>query len=214
MEQKRGCGWRRVGGIYLMADVIGTPCDRLPFALTVCPTCSCGIKQARGWTWVDVQALTQGPHDDCEESQPCVFCEAEIVKAGLLWVGGRFYKTTGIFMQEAHLMGVSRRLSTIPRGLKIGETWVLLAHPEALPPLESDGPNGKRRPGVFCVVRPNRLEIIVTESQSKDEAYMASLAERKLVPVIVADDDKKHQGSVWDDEPEPEATPEPETVEV
>lgn len=30
-ETKRGCGYRKVGGMYLVGDYIRVPCDRLPF---------------------------------------------------------------------------------------------------------------------------------------------------------------------------------------
>lgn len=231
-EAKRGCGYRKVGGIYLMADAPAIACDRLPFELTVCPTCSGGIKQSRGWTWVDAQALTDGPHGagndgDCFEQTPCVFCDASLTRAGLLWIGGRFYKNPGIFMDEARLLGVSRRISTVPKGLKLGEAWVLLAHPEAVPaeckyePTQAlDGPcqkcaalpehdNHKAKPGIFALVRPTRLEVIVTKTQSKDADYMAKLAKRGLTPVVVPDNDKDHQGSVFDaeEEEQPEEIP-------
>lgn len=61
-ESKRGCGYRKVGGIYLVGGGIGVPCDRLPFLLETCRTCGQGIKQARGWTWISVEHLFGGPH--------------------------------------------------------------------------------------------------------------------------------------------------------
>lgn len=59
IEARRGCGYRKVGGIYLVGGGIGVPCDRLPYPLTVCPCCSQGVKQGRGWTWVTVGKLFQ-----------------------------------------------------------------------------------------------------------------------------------------------------------
>lgn len=53
-DQQRGCGWRTPGGLYLMAGGVAAPCGKLPLPLTTCPTCSAGVKFARGWTWVDV----------------------------------------------------------------------------------------------------------------------------------------------------------------
>ena len=62
IEQKRGCGYRKVGGLYMVGGGIGVPCDRLPYELTVCPCCSQGVKQSRGWTWIDVAKFFQGMH--------------------------------------------------------------------------------------------------------------------------------------------------------
>ena len=74
-DSKRGCGYRKVGGTYLMGPAPQAACCKLPFALTVCPTCHAGIKPTRGWTWVDAAVLfaTQPcadpscgcPLDDC-----------------------------------------------------------------------------------------------------------------------------------------------------
>jgi hypothetical protein len=62
-EKPRGCGRRKPGGLYLVAPGDGAPCCKLPIKLDVCPTCHAGIKPARGWTWVDGDALlaTAGP---------------------------------------------------------------------------------------------------------------------------------------------------------
>lgn len=219
IEAKRGCGYRKVGGIYLVAGGLGVPCDRLPFPLTVCPTCSAGIKQARGWTWVDLAALTGGLHEPCSDYPGCIMCAGrdDAHRAGLLWIGERFYKTPADFAHEAALLGVSRRISTVPKELKIGETWVLLAHPKAVPaaaqvnaglPLEADeaivSTAPRPTPGIFRAFRPERIEVLVTESQSKDEDYMAKLAKRGLTPVVVPDNDKDHQGTVYDAEDESE----------
>jgi len=51
-ESKRGCGWRKPGGLYLMADGPAELCGKLPIPLEICPSCGGGIKLSRGWTWV------------------------------------------------------------------------------------------------------------------------------------------------------------------
>ncbi len=56
-ESKRGCGYRKQGGLYLMAGGPSAECGKLPLELTVCPCCGAGIKPARGWTWVNAEAL-------------------------------------------------------------------------------------------------------------------------------------------------------------
>lgn len=61
-ERERGCGFRKGGGIYLVSDGPGRSCGRMPLPLHVCPTCSQGIKPARGFTWIDSKPiLTAAP---------------------------------------------------------------------------------------------------------------------------------------------------------
>jgi hypothetical protein len=62
-EQARGCGYRKEGGLYLVCDGEGKNCERMPIPLTSCPTCSQGIKPARGWSWIE-----SGP---ILEANPC-----------------------------------------------------------------------------------------------------------------------------------------------
>jgi len=52
-EEKRGCGYRKVGAMYLCGMGIPVECDRLPYELTVCRVCGAGVKQSRGFTWLD-----------------------------------------------------------------------------------------------------------------------------------------------------------------
>lgn len=222
IEPRRGCGFRKVGGIYLVTDGPGVVCDRLPILLSVCPTCGHGIKQARGWTWVDVAALVGGVHRNCTDEFACPLCmdTGRLGRAGLLWIGERFYKTPAHFMHEVDRLGVSRRIATVPRDYVAGETWVLFAHPKVYAcekcrgagwtmlegdsePCEVCGGSGNR-PGIFYVVKPKRLEVIVTASQSQDAEYMESLTKRGLVPVVVPDDDRDHQGTVYDRDEETE----------
>lgn len=233
VEARRGCGYRKVGGTYLVGAGAGVPCDRLPIPLTVCPTCSHGFKQARGWTWIDVNALVDGVHRNCADSFPCPLCMAtsEMGRAGLLWIGERFYKTPADFIHEALTLGISRRIAAVPRDFKVGVTWVLLAHPKAVTcsqcagagldpaaawdsrhrsgsygsPAACEKCNGAgKTPGIFRVFRPHAVEYIITQTQSKDPAFMADLQRKGLTPVTVPDNDRDHQGNVYDDdEPEP-----------
>jgi len=209
-------------GLYLVSEPGGMPCDRLPIALTVCPVCSHGFKQARGFTWVDVEGLVGGVHRDCQDSWPCPLCMATggMGKAGLLWIGERFYKTPAAFEREAGELGISRRITALPRGFKVGETWILLAHPKAMPgqpcgaceglgflgnvgALEPcDGCDGKGKKDVaaiFKVWRPARLEKILGESQ-RDSDEVRELIEKGITPVFVPDNDPDHQGTVYDKE--------------
>ena len=212
VEARRGCGFRKVGGLYLCGKGGGHPCDRLPFPLTICPCCSAGIKQTRGWTWVDVALLVGGAHSPCTDTALCPICHASesMGKAGLLWIGERFYKTPGEFEREARAQGISRRIATVPRGFKLGDTWVLLAHPKTtcsncgggglrdfVPCVKCEG-TGKV-PGIFRVFRPEAVEKIVTKTQSEDPVFMFGLGPH-ITPVVVPDDDRDHQGTVYDDD--------------
>src|SRR5208282_5175130 len=146
VEAKRGCGYRKVGGLYLVGDVGGIPCDRLPIPLEICSCCGQGIKQGRGWQWVDIAGLVGGDHmvpdilykDGVPESgfaatmHPCgcflgvcPLCSnvAALGKGGLLWIGQQFYPTIEAFEAEARKLGISRRISTVPRGFEVGKHY-------------------------------------------------------------------------------------------
>ncbi len=212
VEAKRACGYRKVGGIYLVSQGFGVQCDRLPLLLETCPCCGAGIKQARGWTWVDVASLVGGMHPDCQDGFPCPFCmsPSKMGRAGLLWIGAQFYPTVASFVREAEELGISKRIAAVPQGFVLNETWVLLAHPRAVPCDTCQGTgdvNGEfcsrcraegDLPGVFWVFRPTAIEKIVTETESLDEEEMRKLRDRGLTPVVVPDNDPDHRGSVYE----------------
>jgi hypothetical protein len=230
VEARRGCGYRKVGGIYLVCNGAGVVCDRLPFPLRVCPTCSQGIKQSRGWTWVNGELLFGGEHkpSECKEKIVCVVCDETglLQHAGLLWTGGRFYKKPDDFNEEAKKLGISRRIGTIPKGFKLGETWVLMAHPKAIFNIKSNqtisagfiedeiNPDALFKaeftPGIFSAFKPSAVEEIITDKQAKDKKFMAELEAHskkvgvKITPVVVPANDKDHQGTVYDKEEEDE----------
>ena len=104
---------------------------------------------------------------------------------GLIWVGEKFYPTPRAFLAEAKRMGISRRISAVPKGFMVGETWVLFAHRK----VEFDG---ELAPGIFYLARPERIEKIVTETQARDPEEMGKLRARGIVPVIVPDNDPDH----------------------
>jgi len=214
IEPKRGCGYRKVGGIYLVADGPGVPCGRLPIPLTLCPTCGAGIKQTRGWTWVDLPPLVEAAGLQCQASlEVCFVCPLrdprKIGRAGLLWIGEQFYPTPDHFTFEAATLGISRRIKAVPPGFKVGETWVLLAHPKTIR-VVSEGRS--HIAGIFRVFKPQRVEVIITESQSEDPVFVGRWQDG-YTPVVVPDNDRDHQGTVYDgDEEEPRLLPLQETV--
>lgn len=170
-EQMRGCGWRQPGGLYLVCAGLSRPCGKLPIELNVCPTCSGGIKPARGWTWIDVGPLVAGLPCNLDgvttppDPNACLGCPImSIGHAGLLWIGAKFYSTPDEFTAEAARLGVSRRISTVPLGFEIGKTWVMVAHREAITKADD-----KKAPGIFHAFKPDRIEYVVDPDDSKEK---------------------------------------------
>jgi hypothetical protein len=179
-EGKRGCGYRKEKGLYLVSGKPGRPCGKLPIPLDVCPTCGGGIKPARGWTWVDGDALVGDR--TCSTSDQCIGCgmDGELGRVGLIWVGGKYYQNPEIFIREAFQMGISRRITAVPRGFKIGETCVLLAHREAIPPASF---GADPTPGIFGFFQPEAIEYIVSGEETPDE--LSKLENRGITLVEV-----------------------------
>ena len=121
VEGERGCGYRKVGGIYLMGSGLAEPCERVPWVLEVCPCCGGGIKPSRAPTWINPQELFA---DDIEplcdptirdhRHSMCPMCKARPEKALLIWVGERHYPFPHDFIKEGAEMGFSRRIRAIP----------------------------------------------------------------------------------------------------
>jgi hypothetical protein len=178
VEPRRGCGFRKPGGIYLVADGPAAICGKLPIPLEVCPCCGVGIKPCRGWTWVNGTQLAAAK--GCSSAHQCLGCPlaAQPGRVGLLWVGEKFYATPDEWTREAQHQGVSRRLSTVPRDFVLGETWVWMAHRKAIL-----NPDGTWTAGVFRAFRPQRVEYVCTGDESKDQ--IDALIDRGLTPVKV-----------------------------
>jgi hypothetical protein len=238
VEPKRGCGYRKVGGYYLVGGGLSAPCDRIPYPLERCRTCGGGVKFTRGHTWLQPDFFP--PHEGCADHGACPVCgyiaaDAEGVLGSdvefgphlLLWIGRGHY-TPASYLEESSRLGVSRRLSAVPKGLVLGETWVLLAHIDAVPPphhrcsvcnfSESMHVSGappdvcsiyqrvKGSPGIFCAFVPRAIELILRASDATPERVEKE-RKRGVTVVTVPDDDPDHQGSVWDakdDDSQPE----------
>jgi hypothetical protein len=88
VESKRGCGYRKVGGLYIVTKPgILTLCDRMPIKLEACKHCeemgfNCGFKPARGWTWVVPEKLLKGDHY-IPKYKPGAVVEVEDKRKGL-----------------------------------------------------------------------------------------------------------------------------------
>ncbi|NIN00500.1 MAG: hypothetical protein GTO24_21180 [candidate division Zixibacteria bacterium] len=192
-ESRRGCGWRKVGGLYLMGMLPAKPCGRLPIPCETCPCCGRGIKPARGWTWVDADEIIRAA-PECKTKKQCRACIVERVvkdmhalgRAGLIWIGEKHYPTVGHFNRESDLMGISRRLSSIPNDFELGKTYVLLAHRRAIIEGEVkiiEGGGIEFKPGIFAVFKPTHIEIVVKGDEPDDviEGYL----KRGLTPIMI-----------------------------
>jgi len=184
-----------------MGGKLGMPCCRFPIILDVCPCCGNGIRLTRTWTWIDPTPWLATPCEGSKAQQRlCPAASAEHLgeKVGLMNIGAAFYKTPAEFMLEAQTMGVSRRVQALPRNFKLGETWVFLAHPKV------KQVDGEWKGGIFAMFKPTAIEQLFTKSgyaELSDEKK-AKLEKSGITPVIVPDDDKDHQGSVYAKEPE------------
>lgn len=192
-EAARGCGYRVPGGLYLVAGELTEPCPRLPLPLDRCPHCGQGIGPARGWTWITPSVLFPAQeHGTVEHNAHCPLgrpTAARLVeagleplsyhrtgeRAGLIWVGEKFYSTPDAFMDEAAQMGVSRRIKAVPMGFEIGKDWVYLGHRKAINAVEVTGdpedPDARDTfyPGVITLFKPTAIEYVVKGTETQDE---------------------------------------------
>jgi len=194
-EQARACGFRKVGKMYLVGDWHPTTCDRLPYWLSICPTCGHGIHQGRGMQEIEPLPLF-GLHENCTCVGKCLMCIPPNGKHYIMWVGKRYYKTAKDFVAEAETMGISKAISAIPRGFTIGKSVVYLAHrlTERAQPMENGFPGFtelKEKPGIFLVWRPERIEKIYWDNQ-KDSEFVEADIKRGITPVFVTKGDVDH----------------------
>lgn len=209
-EAKRGCGYRKVGGLYLCGEYIGVPCDRLPYPLDVCPVCGGGIKVSRGFTEINPLQLFHY-HQPCNDKVPnCHLCQPPTGVGYIMRVGHKFY-TVESFKTEAGQMGISKRIPFIPKGLELGKTVVYLAHNKACEVTEApkyqhpmsvpeetsqdkllDDGKKEYRVGIFTAFIPQRVEMPIWEHQDTPETR-EKLALRGITPVILGNRDPDHE---------------------
>lgn len=213
-DRRRGCGYRKEGGLYMVAPPGGISCGRFPIQVKTCPTCSGGIKPTRGFTWVnpaalfpDVQCRREGP--PCNDFDGCSPRFENLDRAGLLWVGEAFYPRREDFLAEAKNLGISRRIPHVPNDFEIGRTWVLLGHRSAMrvecekcEGVGTIGPigyHGISNPGEYCdqcggegvTIEPGIIAMFrptaveyVTRGDETDEE-LVRLVKRGVTPVKV-----------------------------
>lgn len=214
VEGARGCGYRKPGGLYLVAGQLSEPCPKLPIELKSCPCCGGGIKPARGWTWITPDPLLDpGPHGSPDHEVVCPLGTAidwsDGTKAGLIWIGGSFYKTPQEFTAEAAAMGVSRRIHNVPREFKLGETWVALGHAKTIAGECEHGapvghvcehcPDGESAgewlPGVFTFFKPTAIEYVVKGDETEEELEALEARGFDLVAVVKAEEQEEMEAA-------------------
>jgi len=192
IEAKRGCGYRKINGLYLTGSGINVTCDRLPFEIKYCPTCGSGIKFTQGFTWLDWNKYA-GEHEGCSDKHTkCYLCLPSTRKQpyGLMWVGESFY-TPQSFIKEAIEMGVSKRIPFIPKELKLRETVILLAHKKTFYQVEGDDGKSHDYPGIFYAFIPKAVEMLVFKSDLTKEKE-EELAKRNITPIPIPNNDPDH----------------------
>ena len=197
----RGCGWRKEGGLYLISSGVSKACGKLPLPLKVCPTCGQGIKFSRGFTWINPESLFRNAECDhydrdtmtgfTRPETQCMGCPLNDdtihllgEKAGLLWVGEKFYSIES-FLQEAAEQGVSRRILTVPHEFKLGKTWVFLAHKKVF----QIGGNDEWDAGIFQVFKPTAIEYVVKGDE--DPEKLERMVKKGITPVRIQKMDDK-----------------------
>ncbi len=200
-EARRGCGYRKPSaggvGIYLVGPAFDAPCGRMPFELRSCPTCGEGIKPRRGWGWITPRELFGGPvlgpcdphAADALQRRICQSCPLGGAipegRHGLIWIGEAHYPTPEGFLLEARRMGLSRKIGALPKGFKLGETVVYLAHRKAVAPaagyVGSDDADAiveqQFRPGIFATFKPTGVDLVIADENAVPEKA-EKLAER------------------------------------
>jgi hypothetical protein len=129
-EARRGCGYRKAGGIYVRGELgAGIPVGWLP--------CCIDYPHTLGMVWAEPQRLfrTAGQAGDSWEALLALEHWRRKEKVGLIWVGAQHY-TMDSFTKEALEMGISRRVATLPVDVKRGDP-VALAFVAAVPVTES-----------------------------------------------------------------------------
>lgn len=218
-EKSRGCGFRKPSkdgvGIYLRGGSSFEDCERLPWLLDTCPCCGQGYKFSRSFTWINPMNMFDPyvePH--CSLLMPkdinpkhsherCWMCNPELLgsKAGLIWVGEKFYPRPEDFMSEAHAMGISRKIGALPNGFEVGEHAIFLAHLRTFAARQDDG-SVVYSAGVFGAFKPTSVDLVIdNENRVPDRAL--EIAKRigkdkvRIVKVIPDRDENESEEGEW-----------------
>lgn len=211
-ERLRGCGYRKVGGVYLVGGGIPVVCDGLPFEVKECNCCGFEPPFFRGFKWISKEYINMCIHEShdlnevintqhawkCNCYTKCPVCypyNNDLEKYGMMWVGERYY-TPHTFIKEAENMDVCKRINKIPKDLVLGKTWIILAYKKykffngpKFGPLESEP---EEKPAIFYAFIPQRIELLIWKSQAT-ESYIKQLKKKGITPIIIEDGDKDHE---------------------
>lgn len=209
MEKERKCGFRKIGGLYLIGEGMTLSCPAMPIPLNKCEHCGHEIEFFRGFKWMGSKPLLKDLRcpDQCKLNDPFVSCcEVQSMKSfgarqvGLMWIGEKFY-TPQEFIQEAKLQGISKRIAAIPKNFKIGETWVFLAHRKAIEQFTGNYVDDEKsntrtfesgfKQGIFYAFKPSRVELVITESMQHLD-WVQSYVKKGVVLSTVPDEPKHH----------------------
>jgi len=183
-------GWTWVDADALFAD---QPCQELP-ACAMCLLCKT-MHRARPCphcghdTPHEHQDVFCSDDCDCDRTSVENFWRPGIGRAGLLWVGEKFYPAPSDFSAEAARQGISRRIHQLPREFVVDETIVLMAHRKAIRNLHVTSTEDEREakvefsPGIFMVLRPTSVEYVVKGDES--EKTLEGFVKRGITPVHV-----------------------------
>ena len=201
-EGIRGCGYRKIGGLYLVSDPSAQlECDALPLPIEACDCCGFEPPFSRNFQWIHtayIAELSQRKHrkpEGCRCNVACPVCFAPTTlnvdsgKYGFMYVSKRAY-TPPSFVKEAVTMGVSKRIPDIPKGLVLGKTLVLLAHNKVPTNFNLSQTNGlaAKEPeymtAIFYGFIPQRVELLVWKGQYTNDELL-QLKEKGITPVIL-----------------------------
>ncbi len=198
VEKKRGCGFRKNGGLYLMGSTDFTVyCCKLPFPLTTCRCCGQGIKFTPGFSWIsadlfNVTSCSSHSNDSNlrftdRDAKSCNLIDMYLhsTQLGLMWVGESFYETPAHFTREAGQIGISKRIARIPLEAKPGKTWIALAHRKAIArPNFEDLTKSIYLPGIFMLFKLQSIQYVVNGRETVEELERLEKRGVELVNVI------------------------------
>jgi hypothetical protein len=180
-ECKRACGWRKIGGLYMVGDYMAISCDRIPFPLPVCPVCHSGIKTGRGMTSIN-PALLFGTHKNCiDKTRPCWLCQPSEDTAFLMRVSEKFYPTPEAFLEEGLNQGFSKRIAQIPRHFILGKTVIYLAHINAC--VVKDTPELQKS---FNDVEPSKRKLKATRDPKLNPRLIEAEKVKRVMGIFTA----------------------------
>lgn len=187
--KERACGKRKPGFYYFIGDI---PEDDMNGWLPRACRCACGVKFLKHSR--NVQKFV--PYDAYPELRPeskdkrkfASFKPEEAVWVVSINVNN--YPTVESYVSEAKEQGISRIIKQLPRGFKIGTSWVFLLHPNCFrrEVIQDEGelfekPKTVKEPGIIAVFKPKAIQYVCKGGES--DKFLLGLAEKGVTPVNV-----------------------------